>query len=151
MVVGTVFLKLFFAGFLRFFPPPTWHKWWPELPFRTSCKNGRMCALGLNQPVNLKYSSKFLFCNVSSFFCVQVLLRFYEIWLQIWGDYRISAKGSRDIAAKIYLSKFSLRICCKKHNNLFKINFRKLGLTWTISFNASNRQQYFATMHHKKR
>ena len=33
---------------------------------------------------------------------VQVL-RFYEIWLQIWADYRISSKGFGDYTAEIYL------------------------------------------------
>ena len=82
------------------FSPPTWHKWWPELPFRTSCKNGRMCAPWLNQATSLKYLrlkslektliwQHFLFCLL------------WDIWLQIWEDYRISAKGFGDNVAEI--------------------------------------------------
>ena len=99
-LVRVPFFKANFWRLSKFFPPPTWHKWWPELPFRTSCKNGRMCAPWLNQATSLKYSrlkslekiliwQHFLFCLL------------WDIWLQIWEDYRISAKGFGDNVAEI--------------------------------------------------
>ena len=84
------------------FPPPTWHKWWAELPFRTSCKNERMCAPRINQATSLKYArlkslEKMLIWQ-HFLFCLELL---WDIWLQIWEDYRISAKGFVDNVAEI--------------------------------------------------